>query len=278
MYKAKTVTYRPRFKESVLRSLLEETKSLWANRQVGLNIFSVRLSERYEGAYLGIAWSVIAPVLTMVAIAIVFPLLMRVKIENYIVYLFAGLLAWRFISMALLAGGESIVGYKELILKVPLPTMLYPIVVIAIEFVNLILVMSVLYIFSMIFDYEVHIHPAYLLVTMLITFVFTIGISALLSILVTYFRDVRQLLDVGIQAFFYLTPIIYPISLIPDKYALLMEWNVFYQFIRLFHQAIYATGSPVWSYMIIPSFLAVGVLVLGLIAHRRYGRQLVFRL
>jgi len=278
VYSQKTVTYHPRYKENIFCSLMEESQAIWKSRQVALNIFSVRLSERYEGAYLGIAWSVIAPVLTMLAIAIVFPFLMRFKIENYIVYLFSGLLAWRFISTALMAGGESIIGYKELIQKVPLPTMLYPIVVIAIEFVNLILVMSVLYVFAVFFGYSLNIHPFYLLVTIFVTLVFTIGLASLLSVLITYFRDVRQILDVGIQAFFYLTPIIYPTSMIPDKYAPLMECNVFFQFIRLFHQAIYSPVPPVWQYMLIPSVIASIVCIAGLIVHRRYGRQLVFRL
>lgn len=278
MYSQKTVTYLPRYKENIFRSLIEECKAIWKSRQVGFNIFNVRLAERYEGAYLGVAWSVIAPVLTMVAIAIVFPFLMRIKVENYIVYLVSGLLVWRFISTALLAGGESIVGYKELIQKVPLPTMLYPIVIICIEFVNLVLVMLVLYVCALIFDYEIYVHLPYLLAAVFVTLLFTIGIASLLSVLITYFRDIRQILDVVIQAFFYLTPIIYPLSLIPEKYIWLMNLNVFFQYIQLFHMAIYSSEPPVWGAMLIPAIIAGLLLIIGLIVHRRFGRQLIFRL
>ncbi|MDQ6990711.1 MAG: ABC transporter permease [Mariprofundaceae bacterium] len=278
MYSKKSVTYLPRHKENLFQGLIEEARSLWESREVGLNLFRVRLRERYEGSYLGVAWSVLAPVLTMIAIALVFPLLMRVKVENYVIYLFSGLLVWRFVSSAMLAGGESVLGYKELIQKAPLPTMLYPMVVICIEFINFILVMACLYVVATLFNYELHIHPIYLLGATFVTMVFSIGVAALFSVVITFFRDIRQILDVIVQAFFYLTPIIYPISMIPDKYHSLMELNIFYQFVRLYHQAIYSPNSPDWHDMLIPALISCVVFVAGLIVHRWYGRQLVFRL
>lgn len=278
MHSNKKVIYLPRHEESVLQGLIDEASSLWENREVGFNLFRVRLRERYEGSYLGVTWSVLAPVLTMIAIALVFPLLMRVKVENYVIYLFSGLLVWRFVSSAMLAGGDSVLGYKELIQKAPLPTMLYPTVVICIEFMNFSLVMAALYVVALIFGYQLHIHPIYLLAATIVTMVFSIGVAALFSVVITFFRDIRQVLDVIVQAFFYLTPIIYPISMIPDKYHSLMELNVFYQFVRLYHQAIYSPNSPVWFDMLVPALISCVVFVAGLIAHRWYGRQLVFRL
>jgi len=277
MYSKKSVIYLPRHKEKLFRGFTEEARILWGSRQVGFNLFRVRLVERYAGSYLGVIWSVLAPVLTMIVIALIFPLLMRVRIENYIVYLFSGLLAWRFLSSAILAGGNSILDYKELIQKAPLPTMLYPAVVICIEFVNFLLVMVSLYIMASIFGYNLNIHAGFLLVTIFITLIFCIGIASLFGILIAFFRDIQQILEVIVQAFFYLTPIIYPLSMIPEKYQSLIELNIFYQFIRLYHQAIYSPDSPVWQDMVIPFLLSFAVFMAGLLVHRWYGRELVFR-
>lgn len=277
MYKRKSVLYLPRHDEGIFKGLVEELKLLWVSRFVALNLFQVKLYERYQGSVLGVLWSVITPTLMMVIMSLIFPLLMRMKVENYVVYLFSGLIVWRLISSAISLGGNAIVGYKPLITKVALPSMLYPIVVVMVEFANFIVVMAALHVIAWLFGFAVNTHLLYLLAAVLITALFCVGVSALLSLLVVYFRDVKQILEMIVQGFFYLTPIIYPIAMIPEKYHILMEFNIFYHFVNLFHQAIYEPGKPDWSDMLIPLIVTFVLLFISLLLHRRLGRQLVFR-
>ncbi len=277
MYSKRSATYLPHHNIGYTKGMVEELRSLWKSRFVGATLFQVRLSERYQGSGLGVLWSVVAPVLTMIVIAIIFPLLMRMKVENYVVYLFSGLIVWKFISSAITAGGDAAVGYKALITKVALPSFLYPVVVVSVEFVNFVLILIALHGIALLFGFDINTHLFYLLVAMFVTLLFCVGIASFFSLLVAYYRDVRQVLDVIVQACFYLTPIIYPITMIPEKYHMIIEFNVFYQFVRIFHQAIYQPGPPVWQYMIAPAVLAIVFFLAGLAAHHRFGRQLVFR-
>lgn len=278
MYSRKVAIYRPRFKENFIQGMLAEIGDLWRSRYVGVNLFRVKLSERYQGSVLGVLWSVITPVVMMVIMAIIFPLIMKMRVENYVVYLFSGLVVFRLLSSTISMGGNAVVGYKALISKVALPSMLYPIVIVAVEFTNFLLVMVALHLVALAFSFEINTHLLYLFVSIVITLFFCIGLASLLSLFVVYYRDIKQILEMVVQGLFYLTPIIYPVTMIPEKYHVFMEFNVMFQFVRLFHQAIYSSSPPVWGYMIVPLALTTVMFLLGLVMHRRLGRQLVFRL
>ncbi|WP_038246575.1 ABC transporter permease [Ghiorsea bivora] len=278
MYSRKVVVYRPRFKENFIQGMLAEIGDLWRSRYVGVNLFRVKLSERYQGSVLGVLWSVITPVVMMVIMAIIFPLIMKMRVENYVVYLFSGLVVFRLLSSTISMGSNAVVGYKALISKVALPSMLYPTVIVAVEFANFLLVMVALHFVALAFSFEINTHLLYLFVSIVITLFFCIGLASLLSLFVVYYRDIKQILEMAVQGLFYLTPIVYPIMMVPEKYHVFMEFNVMFQFVRLFHQAIYSSSPPVWGYMVAPLGLAIVVFLLGLAMHRRLGRQLVFRL
>jgi len=155
--------------------------------------------------------------------------------------------------------------------------MLYPTVIIAVEFANFVLVMVALHFVALAFSFDVNTHLLYLLAAIVVTLIFCIGVASLLSLFVVYYRDVKQVLEMVVQGLFYLTPIIYPITMIPERFHSLMEFNVMFQFVRIFHHAIYSPIPPIWGDMVVPTLLAVITFSTGLVLHRRLGRQLVFR-
>ncbi len=225
---------------------------------------------------LGAFWALLSPVLLLVAIALIFPLLMRVRMENYVVYLFSGLVAWRFLVASMKVGGNSIISSKSLVEKVALPSVLFPIVFTVSEFVNFIFVFIALNIVAFLFGFEIVVHWQFLIPAMLTLLLFGLGLGMFFSVVVVYYRDIKHVLDVVAQGFFYLTPIIYPASLIPDEYSHYMLWNPFAHYVELFHQAIYYRGSVDWALFSVPLMLSLATLFLGLVAHAKWGRSLVY--
>ncbi|ATX80298.1 ABC-2 type transport system permease protein/lipopolysaccharide transport system permease protein [Mariprofundus aestuarium] len=261
---------------STLSGIKKLFQATWSARLVGWNLLRDRTSKRYAGSFLGVVWSLLSPLLTLIAIALVFPLLMRMKMENYVVYLFSGLVVWRFVVSSLKAGGDSILSSKTLVQKVALPSILFPMVVTASEFVNFLLVFVALNVVALFFNFAISPHWGYFILAAMVTLVFCMGLAAVFSVVVVYLRDIKYVLDVITQAFFYLTPIIYPISLIPEQYRIFMEFNVFMHFVELFHQAIYYQGVVDWSLFVIPTSLAVLMFFAGAFVHVKWGRMLVY--
>jgi len=271
-----TVVYLAHDEIPILTGMKNLLQATWSARLVGWNLLRDRTARRYSGSLLGVAWSVLSPLLTLIAIALIFPLLMRMRMENYVVYLFSGLIVWRFVVSSLKVGGESVLSNKVLVQKVALPSLLYPVVVTLSEFINFILVFLSLNVVGMFLDFVVSPHWGYFALAAAVTLLFCIGLAAVFSVTVVYFRDIKHIVDVITQAFFYLTPIIYPISMIPEQYRVYLDLNVFMHFVELFHQAIYFQGEVDWSLFVIPSTLALLTFFLGVFVHVKWGKMLVY--
>jgi len=275
---ANLAEYKSEQKKGVLAGVIPLFIVLWFYRRVALNLLYNQLTVRYQDSTLGVLWAVLSPLFMMVAIAIIFPLIMRVSMENYVVYLFAGLMFWRVISNVITTGGTSIISDQSLVRQTALPSILYPIVTVMAEFVNFLIVLITIYFVGLMFDFEVSLKIFYLLASLLISFVFCIGLASITSILIVFFHDLKHVLEVLVQSLFYLTPIIYPLSFLPESFAGYMNWNPFYHFVRLFHEAIYHQGSGDWSLFLYPLGIAWSVLILGVLLHCKFGRSVVFRL
>lgn len=235
------------------------------------------ISKKYQGSALGMLWSVIAPLLTLMALAIVFPLIMKFRIENYIVYLFSGFMGWHMISSAFTAGGSALLSREPLLKKQYIPKLIFPIVVILNELFNFFVTFIALLLVVFILGDSININVPLLLFTFVITSIFCLSIALSLSVLTVYFRDLKQIVSIGIQAFFYLTPILYVFEKIPDHYQFLMYFNPFYHYINLFHLALYDDSLFTINALIIPSILSLFLLVLSLYIFMKLEKNIVYR-
>ena len=255
--------------------LLQYLRSLRSFRFVFSNLLIFRLIRRYQDSTLGILWAAMTPLLMM---AIIFPLIMRYRVEGYLTYLFSGILSWGLLSASMTSASEALLTNKGIIKKVYLPKIIFPASSIAMETVNFTLVALVLHVVLVVFGQSVHTDWLYLLCAMLLQALFCFGIASIVSVVVTYFRDLKHILGVVMQAFFYLTPIIYPITAIPEQYRSLMELNPFYLFVRLFHQAIYFGEAADWSFFALPLIVALATVILGVLIQYKFDRIIMYRL
>lgn len=174
---------------------------------------------RYQASALGYLWSILKPLLLFVILYVVFGLLIGVagNIPHYPVYLLLGVLMWNYFSEVTNIGATSIVAKGDLLRKLNFPKYVIVVAGSISAVINLIINFFVLTIFMIINGVELHFHSLLLLPLLLQLFVLSIGMAFLLSALYVKLRDINYIWEVFMQAAFYATPIIYPLSLVVDK-------------------------------------------------------------
>ncbi|MDY8022726.1 ABC transporter permease [Paenibacillus polymyxa] len=221
---------------------------------------------KYKRSVLGVLWSFINPVLTMIVQYVVFSTLFKSDIPNFPVYLLTGIVLFNFFSEATDMGLMSIVGNSSLITKVYIPKYIFPVSRVLSSGINLLI--SLIPLLVVLFITKTHITPSILLLffSLSCTVIFCIGMSFLLSSAMVFFRDIRFLWNVLIMLWMYSTPIFYPESIIPEQFLGIFKLNPLYHFIRFSRTVILEGVSPepqAYIFCLIAAFvpLFVGIFI-----------------
>ena len=181
------------------------------------NLVTKDIKIKYRRSVLGILWSILNPLLTMIVLTQVFQLILRIQIDNFATYYIVGSSLWAFFSEASTISLESILGSASLIKKVYIPKYIFPLEKCFFALVNflfsLIAVVIVMLIQGVYPTWTTLLFP----LPVIYCFVFTCGICLFLSAATVYFRDIAHLYSVLLTMWIYLTPILYPIKLIEDQ-------------------------------------------------------------
>jgi ABC-2 type transport system permease protein len=194
-------------------------------RHLIITLVSRDLKVKYRRSVLGIVWSILNPLFMMLIITAVFSNLFRITIENFAAYYITGMLIFSFVSEAAMASLTSVLGSASLIKKVYIPKYVFPLQKCLFAFVNMIFSLIAVAIVYLILKIELQ--PTILLffIPMLYAAVFAFGLSLILSALNVFFRDIEHLWAVWASAWFYLTPILYTLDLLPDFLQVILKFN-----------------------------------------------------
>lgn len=230
---------------------------------------------KYKRSVLGMAWSFLNPLLTMIVQYLVFSTLFKSDIPNYIVYLLIGIIFFNYFAETVSLGMTSITGNSNLINKVYLPKYIYPISKVLSSFINFALSLIPLFLVMIITKTKFHL-SVILLVYDLICFIgFVIGIVLILSTLMVFFRDIQFLWSVLSMVWMYLTPIFYPASIIPEKFLDVYKMNPMYQYITFARIAIIDGRSPAPSTYLWCLLCSIVSLTLGIVIFKKEKEKLI---
>lgn len=233
------------------------------------------LKIKYRRSVLGYFWSILNPLMMMAIITIVFSNVFRFDIPNYPVYLLAGQLIYTFFSESTNMAMNSILWGASLIKKIYLPKYIFPLSRVLSCFVTMLFSIIALFLVMLITDVEFHITLLLMPFAFLSVLVFCIGIGLILSVLVVFFRDFQHLYGVLLTGLGYLTPIFYPISILPEWLRDFMVLNPLYSFINFFRKiAIYGQWPSAEEYVIC-MFFSVGSLIIGLYIFKKYQNDFI---
>jgi len=189
------------------------------------NMVSRNLKIKYRRSYLGIFWTVLAPISTAFIYFLVFQVIMKVKQEHYLVVVFSGILAWNFFVQCLSESVSLYVDSTSLLTKVPIPIHLFNLVNLMVNsvtfIVSIFVVLGVTLISMGTLSKQLLLLPYFMMCLGLINYAFSI----LFSSLFVFFRDLRQVIAIFLQLMFYGTPILYSKSMVPDQWRWILNLN-----------------------------------------------------
>ena len=197
------------------------------------------LSSRYKGSALGILWSLLNPLAQLATYSFVFSYVIRIKnVDNYPVFFVGGFVPWFFFSSALILGASTLVQHSALIEKVYFPRVVLPLSMTSANLINMLiaLLVAVPYIW-----WTQGVAPLALLTLIPATvalFLFAAALATLLSVVMVYFRDTEFLIGIGLNVWFYATPIVYPISEVPERLRPWMDANPMTLFANAYRQVL----------------------------------------
>jgi lipopolysaccharide transport system permease protein len=227
-----------------------------------------RLESEHRLTALGWLWPLIRQLAQLVVLVIVFSSVLDLGIPDYPLFVFAGLIVWSWFSTALSTATTALVNERHLVYSPRLPNMVIPLVAVAVPLVDLLIVLPVLLITLAVegrLDWAVLLLPALLAVQ----FALTAGLSLIASAVNVYFRDVQNLVGVGLLLFFYLTPIFYGLKNVPEDYRWLLHLNPMTPLINSVRAVLLDGTLPRWQDLAIICPVALLALVAGVSVFRR---------
>jgi ABC-2 type transport system permease protein len=236
------------------------------------------LRVRYRGSILGYLWSMMNPLLTMIILTFVFSQLMRFKVENFAMFILSGILTWNVFHQGLSIGVNSILANCGLLRKVNVPAAIFPLASVASVLVNFLLALVPFSIVAAVTGLKITLWILMLPIYLVPLLVFTYGCGLTLASLNVKYRDVSHLLDPVLTMVFYATPIIYPVSVLPEKYSNILMVNPMSHFVELMRSALYTGTAPNVTSLYIVYGLAIAVLVMGLFTYRTNRDKFIYHL
>lgn len=267
----------PRGPSVWLGRLLADRRELVRFWPVVQNMVVQELRVRYQRSILGFFWTLLNPLLMMLTLSVVFSYLMT-KVKNYPLFLLAGMVPWTFLSTSLSESAFCIIVNESLIKKIYLPKLIFPLVRVLISLATFVLSLSALFLLL----WPLGARPSFSMLMLPLAIglfaVFVLGLCLIVATANTFFRDCGHLVSVFLQAWYFLTPILFPI----DQFSGIPQWrfklNPAFYFIELFHDILVAGKWPPWEMLAAAAAIAVTTLVSGYVIFKSQEDKMVFRL
>lgn len=208
------------------------------------------LQQRYVGSLLGLYWSFINPIITLAIYTVVFGYFLAIRIPgsdsvfDFTLYFAAGFLPWNAFQSTLTRASQIIVDNKNYVKKVPFPCEIFPIFVTLSESINLIIGLLIYFILYFILKGIPGVMVLLLPAIIIIQIFFTLGFSFLLSAVTVFFRDIPQIVASIFQVWFWLTPIVYLISIVPEQIRWIIYLNPMYYLLEFYRDSILYNTFP----------------------------------
>ena len=199
---------------------------------------------KYKGSFLGVIWSFLNPLLMVLVYAIVFPYIMRVQQENYLIYLITGIIPWIFFTTVITSGCNCVWINGGIIKKVYFPRAILPISVVGAALINFFISCIIILIFVLLGNVGLSFYLLWLPVIAIIQSIFSLGLLFILSAINVYIRDIEYIVAFFTNLLFYGTPIIYSMDMLPDKFKMVMKFNPMAHFINAYRNIFYYKTNP----------------------------------
>jgi lipopolysaccharide transport system permease protein len=250
---------------------------LWEYRELLYFMVWREISGAYRQTALGISWLFLRPVINMLLLTLVFGRLVQVPSDDipYPLFSLAALLPWGFFSNAVLRASRSLVENMHVISKVYFPRMVIPIAGSLSGLIDFAASFLILMVAMLIYKYPLRIEMLWLPGLLLVSLAFSLAVGLWLATLSVKFRDVSFAVNFLIQALMYASPVIYPVSIVPESFRFVYQLNPMTGVIQGFRWAMLGSGTPPDATFFLSVLLVIVLLLSGAFIFRRTERTIV---
>ena len=257
-------------------------KSLWNYRGFILGSIKREFQSKYRNSLLGAAWTVLNPLAMIIVYTVVFSQIMHTKLQPgidnvfaYSIYLCTGVLAWGLFAEIVGRAQNTFLENANLLKKLNFPKLCLPAIVIANASLNFCIVFGLFSIFLLVSGNFPGMVYLALFPVLAILIAFAIGLGISIGVLNVFFRDIGQFFGIAMQFWFWLTPIVYPLSILPESVRSLMIYNPMAS-LMIACQNIFVTRQwPVWQSLLPVITLAVATCALGMYLFHKHASEMV---
>jgi ABC-2 type transport system permease protein len=243
--------------------ITEDLRELIRYQDLLYNLVIRDLTVRYKRSVLGFCWSWLNPLLNTVVFTIVFSTIFRFEVKNFIIYFLSGFQLWNFFAQSTAVASRCLLTNGPLFKKIYIPKTIFVISVVLSNMVNLGFAMIPLFILLPILGKGFHLALLFLPVSIIFAVMFTLGISLILSATAVFFNDIIDMYQIFLMPWMYLTPIVYPINIIPPKYVPFLKLNPIFYIVECFRLPIYQGVMPDLQSITLAFLVAVVTLWIG---------------
>ena len=251
--------------DSAQRGLLfvDEALELWRFRHLVSELVSRDIKVRYKRSVIGIAWTMLSPLLNMIALTFVFSVVLKQGIENYPVYFLCGSIFWTFFAQSTGHAASLTVEAMEITKRVHIPRSVFVASAVGVGIVNLLLSLVPLLAIVLVLRHPIHATWLFLPVAIVIGAFFTAGIALIVFTMASRFVDVKETYLVLLSPWFFVTPIVYAPSILPEQFRPLVRLNPMTYMVEIFRAPLYNGWLPGPNTLLFAVVAAISSLVVG---------------
>jgi ABC-type polysaccharide/polyol phosphate export permease len=236
---------------------------LYEHKYLIQELVTTTVKKRYRRSVLGVVWSVLNPLLTMLVTALIFSGVFRADIENYLLYVLSGQIIYNFFVESTSVGMQSVIANSSLIKQVRVPKYIFPLASVSASCVNLLFSLPALILILLATGAKLHFAILSFVVPLFILLLFCIGCSFFLATVAIFFRDILSLYGIVTRLLFYVTPIFYPATMLSEKRAAFVKFNPMFYFVNACRAPLYQGVLPTLHQLVPCLVLAFVAIVLG---------------
>lgn len=258
--------------------LVDDLRELYGYRDLLVQLIARNIKTRYKRSVLGIAWTMLNPLLTMAVLAVVFSALFVTTVDHYPVYVLTGIIVWTFFAQTTSAIMSELIWGGSLMHRVYMPRTVFAVSALGTALVNLLLSLVPLLLIMLASGAALSPALLFLPVPILLLALFALGLGLALSTLALQFGDVLEMYQILLTAWMYFTPVMYPIEIIPLSYRWAMFMNPMYYMLELFRLPVMDGRLPDAQQIAIATAIAVVTFIGGLWFFSARADEIAYRI
>lgn len=256
-------------------NFINKCKEIYQYRHMLKTLVKQDISGRYKGSFFGFLWTLLNPLLMLVVYSVVFQFVFRTGIEHYSIYLFICLMPWNAFANTIAVGTPCIANNASILKKVYFPREILPLAVVISNTIQYFFSAVIIFIALLISGVGVSWFALFLPLIVLIQAIFSLGVVFILCSINVYMRDVQYMMNPIMMIWMYACPILYSISMIPEKYLSIYKLNPMVSIMQGYQDILYSKTWPDFTNLGIVALVSVVILIIGYLIFNKLQRRFV---